>query len=102
MGTIAYRHTITDPSWFDAVPIMANFNQVKNELNGQLDENNFSASMDPTVDTIEASEEISGALIEPTGDLEVTPSEGKGLDVRLESAPTTHYLRLDSDGVRIG
>ena len=102
MATIAYRHTITDGAWFDAVPVMGNFNRAKAEINGELDEGNFSAAMDPTVKRIQVSEEVSGALILPVGDLEFQPGEGRNIDVRLESAPATHYLRVGTVGVQVG
>jgi len=103
MATIAYAHTIIDANWFDAVPTMSNFNKVKGEINGQLDADNFNNAMTPTVDEIQTSEEISGSLIEPVGNLSIKASENKDILFRLESAPTTtKYLRVDETGVTIG
>ena len=102
MATIAYAHTIIDANWFDAVPTMGNFNKVKGEINGQLDAANFDNAMNPTVDEVETSEEISGTLIEPPGSLSIKASENKDILFRLESAPTTKYLRIDETGVIIG
>ena len=102
MATITYDHTITDAQWFDATPTMGNFNKVKNALNGQLDESNFDDAMTPTLNQLETSEEISGALIEPAENLVLQPSEGKDIVFRLESAPATVFLRIDETGVTIG
>lgn len=102
MGTIAYNHTIVDTQWFDAMPAMGNFLTVKNEINGQLDEENFDDAMTPTLDQLQVSEEISGTLIEPVGNLSIKPSENKDILFRLESVPTTKFLRIDETGVTIG
>lgn len=102
MATIAYKHTIVDTQWFDAVPAMGNFNTVKGAINGQLDEDNFDSGMSPTLDQLQVSEEISGTLIEPTGSFSLKPSENKDILFRLESAPTTKFLRVDETGVTIG
>ena len=102
MATIIYDHTITDAKWFDATPTMGNFNKVKNAINGQLDESNFDDAMTPTLDQLQVSEEISGALIEPAGSCAFRPSEGKDIVFRLESAPATVFLRIDETGVTIG
>jgi len=102
MATIVYDYTIIDADWFDAVPTMANFNRVKGEINGQLDGNNFDNAMTPTVDELKTSEEISGSLIEPGDSLSLKASQDKDILFRLESAPTTKYLRIDESGVTIG
>jgi len=102
VGTIAYDYTIADSDWFDAVPTMANFNKVKGEINGQLDENNFDNAMNPTVDEVAVSEEVSGSLFEPVGNFSIKPASNKDIVFQLESAPTTKYLRVDETGVTIG
>ena len=102
MATIAYDYTIVNANWFDAVPTMANFNKAKAEINGQLDEDNFDNAMNPTVDELATSEEVSGSLIEPTGSFSIKPAQGKDILFRKESAPTTKYLRVDDTGVTIG
>jgi len=102
MATIAYDYTIVNANWFDAVPTMANFNKVKAAINGQLDEDNFNNAMNPTVDELAASEEVSGSLIEPTGSFSIKPAQNKDILFQKESAPTTKYLRVDETGVTIG
>ena len=102
MATIVYDHTIIDAGWFDAVPTMANFNRAKGEINGQLDAANFDNAMNPTVDELQVSEEISGSLIQPAGSLSLRASQDKDILFRLESTPATKYLRIDESGVIIG
>ena len=102
MATIVYDYTIIDANWFDAVPAMANFNRVKGEINGQLDSDNFDNAMNPTVDEVQVSEEISGSLIQPVGSLTLRASQDKDILFRLESSPATKFLRIDQFGVTIG
>jgi len=102
MGTITFKYTITDAKWFDATPVMANFNRIRNEINGELDENNFVNTMTPTLETLKVSEEISGSLMEPVADLILKAATNKDILFQLESAPTTKYLRIDQSGVTIG
>jgi len=103
MAMLTYTYTIVDTDWYDAVPCMGNFLKARNMINGELDENNFSASMDPTVNVLDCSEEIAGELIEPSGDIEIVIPEGLEIDIRLEADPTvTRYLIFSESGVQIG
>jgi hypothetical protein len=72
-------------------------------INGELDESNFSASMNPTANVLDCSEEIAGNLIQPAGDIEIVIPEGQEIDIRLESDPVaTRYLIFSESGVTIG
>jgi hypothetical protein len=103
MATLTYTHTIIDADWYDANPLMSNFLQARNAINGELDEGNFSAAMNPTLGILDCSDEIAGNLIQPAGDIEIVIPEGLEIDIRLESDPlVTRYLNFSETGVTIG
>jgi hypothetical protein len=103
LSTLTFDHTIADTDWYDANPLMNNFLKARNIINGELDENNFSASMNPTVNILDCSEEIAGNLIQPAADIEIVIPEGQEIDIRLESDPVaTRYLVFGESGVTIG
>jgi hypothetical protein len=82
---------------------MSNFLQARNMVNGELNESNFSASMNPTVNVLDCSEEIAGNLIESAGNMEIVIPEGQEISIVLESDPiATCYLTLAESGVVIG
>ena len=103
MSTLTYNHTIADSDWYDASPLMSNFLQARNMINGELNESNFSAAMNPTVNVLDCSEEIAGNLIEPAGNIEIVIPQGQEIDIRLESDPiATRYLIFSESGVTVG
>ena len=103
MSTLTFNHTIADTDWYDANPLQSNFLQARNMINGELDEGNFSAAMNPTVNVLDCSEEIAGNLIEPAGNIEIVIPQGQEIDIRLESDPiATRYLIFGETGVTVG
>jgi hypothetical protein len=103
LSTLTFNHTIADSDWYDANPLMSNFLQARNMINGELDEGNFAASMCPTVNVLDCSEEIAGNLIESTGNIEIVIPQGQEISIVLESDPiTTCYLTLSESGVTVG
>ena len=103
MSTLTFNHTIADSDWYDANPLMSNFLQARNMINGELDEGNFSAAMNPTLNVLDCSEEIAGNLIEPAGNIEIVIPQGQEISIVLESDPiATCYLTLSESGVTIG
>jgi hypothetical protein len=82
---------------------MSNFLQARNMINGELDEGNFSASMNPSLAVLDCSEEIASNLIEPAGNIEIVIPQGQEIDIRLESDPVaTRYLIFGESGVTVG
>ncbi len=103
MSTLTYNFVIENSDWYDALPLMHNFLQAKALINGDLDGNNFSAAMSPTVNVLDCSEDIASNLIQPVGDCEIEIPEGQEISIVLESDPlTTCYLTLAESGVVIG
>lgn len=86
---------IDNEETFDATPVMSNFLLIKNEINNQLNENNFSPSMNPTVNELTCDEYIGTNLIDSTGDITITLAKSQKLNVELATAPTTQYFVIN-------
>src|SRR4030042_273209 len=96
MGTLSYPYTITDAQWFDAVPVTADYLALKNVLNGGLDQNNFSATMDPVLDDLALDDCLIAESIQPAASLSIAFANGKAFVFRLQSTPATEYLRIEA------
>jgi len=101
MSTLTYPYTITDAQWFDAVPVTADYLALKNVLNGELDANNFNATMNPVLDGLVLDDCLIAELVQPAASLAIYFANGKAFVFRLQATPTTEYLRIAAGQVTI-
>lgn len=55
---LIYSNIIDDGDWFDSNILMTSFGDVKNIINGNLDESNFSISSDFTISWIKTNQTV--------------------------------------------
>ena len=95
MATLSYPFTITDTQWFDANVVMTNFNAVKNQLNGGLDQQNYKSTSTLTLTSIQVSNKTTVPSITPTGSLTLKLSSGECFAVHYGA---NDVFLVDEDG----
>jgi len=54
--TLTYSNILDNGDWFDASPLMLSFNEVRNVINGNIEQDNISASSNITCSFIKTTE----------------------------------------------
>ena len=100
MAQISYTNTITDATQFDATFIMQNYNNVINQVNGNLNEDNVNASSDLSIASLIVDDGILPITSEPVGNLVVKNEEN--YDFLIRDAGANILFKCDETGVTIG
>ena len=100
MALINYTNTITDSSQFDATFIMQNYNNVINQINGNLNEANVNANSNPSIASLIVDDGILPIINEPVGSLTIKNEEN--YDFRIMDAEANVLFKCDETGVTIG
>lgn len=100
MAQISYTNTITDASHFDATFIMQNYNNVINQVNGNLDEDNVKSASKLSIASLIVDDGILPIAIEPPGSLTIKNEEN--YDFLIRGAEANILLKCDETGVTIG
>jgi hypothetical protein len=82
MATIVLPNTRVDTQWFDANPVMQNFNAIKNAVNGMLDGQNVNASSNITVSSLSLNSSLQTQTLNLTGNVTVQLNSSTGFSIR--------------------
>ena len=100
MGTITYTYTIVNAHWFDANPVMSNFLTARDEINGELNEDNLLSTSDLTISKLIVGEFLSTPLIDNSTDLVLNLFENK--NITFNDSSSNQLLKISAGEVVIG
>jgi hypothetical protein len=81
MAIIVLPHTLIDTNWFDANPVMQNFNTIKNTLNGGLDEDNVDDTSDLTLNNLNLVSSLDVSQITLSGNITIQLNADSGFAI---------------------